>query len=341
MTDSSTTLKQLSGKLCPWLQPALETLESVHDSNRLGHAWLLAGPGGIGKINLALVFANRLLRGLTGTAPPETLEPSVASSAMAMRHAPQDRHADLHWLFCEGNRRTIGIQQVRNAIEALERSSYQGGAKVVIVEVAEALTIAASNALLKTLEEPTRNTYLLLVSHQPGRIPSTIRSRCQILPLVSPSADDMRVWLAPLEADPTSLDLQDRAPLEIVKFHNGNVSFSINILDETLKLLYEQRTDPLTVADEWLKLDFELVLEWLASRVRRAIRSRTATQTSKSVANNANGRLQHDLPALTLRRLFAQFEAIERLRDRIGTGINMELATAALLAGFQADRERP
>ena len=340
MTDSTSSLKQLSGKLCPWLQPVLETLESVHDAKRLGHAWLLAGPSGIGKINLALVFADRLLSGRSGGAPPEALEPSAAGRAMATRHAPQDRHADLHWLFCEGNRKTVGIQQVRNVIETLERSSYQGGAKVVIVEVAEALTIAASNALLKTLEEPTRNTYLLLVSHQPGRIASTIRSRCQILPLVSPSADDLRVWLAPLEADPTSLDLQGRAPLEIVKLHNGNNAFSINSLEDKLKLLYEKRTDPLSVADEWLKLDFELVLEWLASRVRRAIRSRTATQTSNSVAKNTNGRLQHDLPALTLRRLFAQFQAIERLRNQIGTGINMELATAVLLAGFQADRER-
>ncbi len=340
MTDSASSLKQLSGKLCPWLQPVLETLESVHDAKRLGHAWLLAGPGGIGKINLALVFADRLLSGRSGGAPPEALEPSAAGRAMATRHAPQDRHADLHWLFCEGNRKTIGIQQVRNVIETLERSSYQGGAKVVIVEVAEALTIAASNALLKTLEEPTRNTYLLLVSHQPGRIASTIRSRCQILPLAPPTIDDTRAWLAPLETDPISLDLQGRSALEIVKLNSENASFSFNILEDKFKLLYEQKADPLSVADEWLKYDLELVLEWLAMRVRRAIRSRTLTQRSKSVANNANGRLQHDLPTLTLRRLFAQFEGIERLRNQIGTGINMELATAVLLAGFQADRER-
>lgn len=339
MTGTTASLKQLSGKLCPWLKQALATLESVHDAERLGHAWLLAGPGGIGKINLALVFADRLLRGRTGGAPPETLEPAVAGRAMEARHAPQDRHADLHWLFCEGSRKTIGIQQVRDVIGSLERSSYQGGAKVVIIEVAEALTTAASNALLKTLEEPTRDTYLLLVSHQPGRIASTIRSRCQILPLAAPAVDSVRQWLAPLETDLAALDLSDRAPLDIVKLNSDEQNFSINDIEHKFKLLCEDDVDPLGLADEWLKLDIDMVLEWLAMRVRRAIRSRMATQRPKPAANSENGRLQNDLPTLTLRRLFAQFEAIENLRGQLGTGINMELATAVLLTGFQEDRE--
>lgn len=340
MTDTTTSLKQLSDKLCPWLEHALETLESVHGAKRLGHAWLIAGPGGIGKINLALVFADRLLRGHNGSAPPEELEPSAAAAAMESRHIPQDRHADLHWLFCEGTRKTIGIQQVRNVIETLERSSYQGGAKVVIVEVAEALTTAASNALLKTLEEPTRDTYLLLLSHQPGRIVSTIRSRCQILPLAPPKVDAMRKWLAPLDADLGSVDLSGRTPLHIAKLHSTKQILNINDLEKQFNLLYEKRTEPLKLADEWLKLDLELVLEWLAMRVKRAIRSRMAIRRSKPVANVRNGSLQKELPALTLRRLFAQFDAVERLSEQIGTGINMELATAVLLAGFQPDRER-
>ena len=339
MTDSAASLKQLSGKLCPWLQQTLETLESVHDAKRLGHAWLLAGPGGIGKINLALVFADRLLSGRTGGAPPEVLAPSAAGAAMAARHTPQDRHADLHWLFCEGTRKSIGIQQVRNVTEALERSSYHGGAKVVIVEVAEALTIAASNALLKTLEEPTQETYLLLVSHQPGRIASTIRSRCQILPIAPPTVDAARHWLAPREMDGESRDIPGRAPLKFVKLDDEKQSLLFSSLKEQLESLYEGRIDPLSLADEWLKLDLELVLDWLATRTRGAIRSRMATGHSKPVANNGNAGLQNDLPMLTLRRLFAQFEAVERLRNQIGTGINVELATAVLLAGFQPDRE--
>ena len=339
MSDPTASIKQLSTGLCPWLQQALDTLENVHGAKRLGHAWLLAGPAGIGKINLALVFANRLLRGRSGSAAPEALEPAVAGAAMQTRHTPQDRHADLHWLFCEGTRKTIGIQQVRDVIESLERSSYQGGAKVVIVEVAEALTTAASNALLKTLEEPTPDTYLLIVSHQPGRIASTIRSRCQILPLASPSIEAMRQWLTPIESDLESLDLAGRAPFEVVKLTNQKQTISINDIEQQFKLLCDEKANPMTLADEWLKLDLELVLEWLALRVRRAIRSRMAPQSSNPVANSGNGHLPNDLPTLTLRRMFAQFEAVERLREQLGTGINVELATAALLAGFQADRE--
>ena len=340
MSNTTPSLKHLSGKLCPWLQEPLETLERAHGAERLGHAWLLGGPVGIGKINLALVFANRLLGSRIGKDPPATLEPADAAAAMRARHTPQDRHADLHWLFPEDGKSSISVDQVRNVIETLERSSYHGHCKVVIIEPVDAMTIAASNALLKTLEEPREDTYLLLVSHQPGRLASTIRSRCQMLALGAPTVAAALKWLGMLETETGAFRYLGRSPLRLAELiYQDNINL-INVLEDNFKLVYENKLEPQALADEWLKLDLDFVLEWLARRIQHCIRSRSAAGRSKSVTDARNEPLRSDLPALTLRTLFKQFGATERLHNQIGTGINVELAMRVLLLGFQPDREQ-
>src|SRR5262245_40849970 len=115
MTDPTPGFATLSSKLCPWLRPALEQLESAHAAQRLGHGWLLAGPPGIGKTNLALVLAGRLLgRGAPRSAPP-SLGAAEAVAAMRDRHLPVDHHPDLHWLFPEEDKRSISVEQIRDA----------------------------------------------------------------------------------------------------------------------------------------------------------------------------------------------------------------------------------
>ncbi|HEU4617187.1 MAG TPA: DNA polymerase III subunit delta', partial [Gammaproteobacteria bacterium] len=164
MSADASALQRLSTRLCPWLAPSLERLETARRGGRLAHGWLIKGPAGVGKINLALVFANRLLAGVEPGAPPPALAASDAARAMQDRHVPADHDPDLHWLFPEEDKKTIGVEQVRDVIEAVALKGFRGADKAVIVEPAEAMTTAAANALLKTLEEPTDRTYLLLVS---------------------------------------------------------------------------------------------------------------------------------------------------------------------------------
>ena len=144
----TTALETLSRQLCPWLEPALEQFETARRTGSLGHAWLISGPAGIGKLNLALVLARRLLG---DDRPPTPLSAAAALEALAARHEPADRHPDLHWLHPEEEKETISVEQVRNVIETLTLTAHRGGAKVAVIEPAEALTTAAANALLKTL----------------------------------------------------------------------------------------------------------------------------------------------------------------------------------------------
>src|SRR4029079_1337610 len=95
---TGTALETLQRSLCPWLKGALNRLETAYAAQRLGHAWLIGGPAGSGKLNLGLVFARRLLeRGAKQELPDLGAEEAVA--AYADRHTPADHQPALHWLF--------------------------------------------------------------------------------------------------------------------------------------------------------------------------------------------------------------------------------------------------
>jgi hypothetical protein len=89
-------------------------------------------------------------------------------------------HPDVNWLKPEGKLHLIKIDQVREVIEFLSKSAQQGGYKVIVFENAEGLNIAAQNALLKSLEEPSANSLLVLQTTYPHLLLPTIKSRCQI-----------------------------------------------------------------------------------------------------------------------------------------------------------------
>jgi DNA polymerase-3 subunit delta' len=136
---------------------------------RLAHAYLFAGPEGVGKQLMALAVA-RVLFCHAGTGCGE---------CAACRKLAHRNHPDLHILEPDGN--SIKIEQIRAIQRDLSLRPVEAGCKVCLIEAAELMTTAAANALLKTLEEPRGDTLLILISSKPQRLLETIRSRCQLL----------------------------------------------------------------------------------------------------------------------------------------------------------------
>jgi DNA polymerase-3 subunit delta' len=341
MTEPSPPLVALSTKLCPWLEPAWAQLEAAHESGRLGHAWLIAGPEGTGKINLALAFAARLLqRGTSGI--PTELGAAEAVRAMRERHAPADHHPDLHWLFPEEEKRTIAVEQVREVIDDLTLTAHAGVAKVVVVEPADAMTTAAANALLKTLEEPAENTYLLLVCHRPGRLPATIRSRCQRLAVARPTAEALAAWLGhpPPPVLARALLLSGGAPLPAAALSTDRESIQNNILCDSLTSILQDEIPVQAAVEHWGGADSGLALTWLMRRLHGEIRARLGADGSTSVTDPEAVTLHNALAELTVKTLFEQYDRAEQLLNQLGSGINAELALQGLLVGFQGQRNR-
>ncbi len=185
------------------------------------HALLIAGPVGIGKERLALAFARALLC--------ETPVPGgfACGACASCGYVEAGQHPDLRRVEPieydeEGTPKaleSIPIGHIRSLTEFTQITSHRRVAKVALIVPAERMNPAAANALLKTLEEPPAGTFLLLVAHQPGRLPATILSRCSRLSLPVPPRDEAVGWL--LEqgiADPAAVLAQaGGAPLAAIR----------------------------------------------------------------------------------------------------------------------------
>ncbi|MFA5081448.1 MAG: DNA polymerase III subunit delta', partial [Hydrogenophilaceae bacterium] len=203
--------------LHPWNRDLWQELTG--DRARLPHALLLYGPRGIGKREFAAGLAQWLLCESPG---PD----GACGHCKSCGWYEQGAHPDFKLVepAAESVRedelgkkggKYITINEIRSLGDFLGLVSHQGGWRVVVVQPAELLNAAAANALLKTLEEPPANVLIVLVAHQPRRLPATVRSRCRKLAVGLPASEQARAWLAEqgMQAPMAILDEVGGAPL--------------------------------------------------------------------------------------------------------------------------------
>ena len=159
------------------------------------------GKEGIGKFNFAIKFAKSYLcqKPLSNHLPCEACSSCewFPDSHPDFKHiAPIENEDDALSKRKTVRKKNILIDQIRELSEYLELSIHQeNGRRVILIEPADALNQAASNALLKILEEPPENTLFILVTSKTQKLIATIRSRCQLLDLRSPSLDEAKSFL--------------------------------------------------------------------------------------------------------------------------------------------------
>lgn len=182
-------------------------------SGRLHHAWLLAGPQGMGKAAFAARAARFLVTREPGTSPDD-VRLDDPGNGVADRLVTAGNHPEILLLTRQPKEkgkelaRNITIDQVRAMIRKLHLTISLGLWRVIIIDAIDDLETDAINALLKTLEEPPANTLFLLVSHSPGRLLPTIRSRCRTLRFQPLDRDSMTSWLRNLRPMMDIGDLQ-------------------------------------------------------------------------------------------------------------------------------------
>lgn len=197
-------------KWYPWLRPPFEQLVTSYQVGRGHHALLVQARSGMGADSL--VYA--ITRFLMCQNPDGHKSCGQCHSCQLMQAGT---HPDYYALQPEKGKSTLGIDAVREVSEKLYEYSRLGGAKVVWIADATLLTEAAANALLKTLEEPPKNTWFFLACQEPARLLATLRSRCRFFHLVPPSEQYALAWLerensASRDTLLTALRLSDHAP---------------------------------------------------------------------------------------------------------------------------------
>ncbi|MDA8362043.1 MAG: DNA polymerase III subunit delta' [Gammaproteobacteria bacterium] len=290
-----------ASEILPWHRQLWDVLAA---SPRLGHALLLAGPPGVGKTRFAAALGQRLLCA-AGTA---------CGRCHSCRLLAADNHPDLARCGPVAGKTEIPIDDVRELTAFLTLASHLGHGRVVIIEEAERLSRAAANALLKSLEEPPAGTHLLLISHAPGRLLPTVRSRCQRVDFPVPAREDGLAYLqrAGCAHPAAALTLAGGAPLRAAAL----TAADLQIGEGLLKALEEVRCghlDALAAAEEWHKIDGDKAFANLAGLLAHAVQD-TMTASSRDTADPQVQRLHKLVIGLDLRQIFCFWDKI--LDDR-------------------------
>lgn len=149
-------------------------------NNQLHHGLLLSGNKGIGKASFALELATKILLS-SSTNPHEDLKKIQSQS-----------HPDLLIIKKDEKKRDIAVDEVREINQFLNFTAAIAKHRVIIIDAIDDMNKSSSNALLKILEEPNNNVFLLLVSHNPKRLLATIKSRCYLIKISNPSYEEFK-----------------------------------------------------------------------------------------------------------------------------------------------------
>ena len=261
-------------------------LATAYRSGKGHHAILLEGGEGIGKATLAFRFANHVLHFPEPHSAPDHIIAPDHSAPLTRQIIAGASHDLLHLErpvdVKTGKRRTaITVDEVRRAGHFLSQTSGTGNWRIVIVDAADDLNRSAANAILKILEEPPKHAMFLLISHTPGRLLPTIRSRCLPLRLRPLEPAGLLKALGALGVDAGGEDASRLAALangsvsEALKLVNYGGGEIIDAYHETLAGSdAEARALMHRLADTLAKRDNETVFAFLLAHVEEDVRSR-------------------------------------------------------------------
>jgi DNA polymerase-3 subunit delta' len=247
---------------------------------RLHHAWLLCGVEGSGKASFAYRAARRLLgaapdpsRGPLGAAPYDPVSQLVSAQS----------HPDLLVMerLVEGGKqkKTISVDQARDLPGFFAKSPSQAQYRVAIIDAADDLNVNAANALLKILEEPPERGVLLLVTHAPGRLLATIRSRCRRLSFPIWTADQLETLVRNRTgADPDdarlAADMAGGSPGAALALSSGAMQ-EVDALARSWVLGDAvDRAEQLAIADGFRGAEGQARFETLMDRLIAAVKTR-------------------------------------------------------------------
>lgn len=316
---------------------ALEFLRHAHQQNRLAHAYLISGPPGSGKQHLAADLASLV----NGTQAGDVFSARAREIFVARP---------------ESKSRRIVIEQIRDLEHALQLRAPDGRRKVAIISDADRLQSEAANAFLKTLEEPPKNSLLLLLTALPEALPETILSRCISIPLTA-------------NGEPQTRD-EERKLVKLLQEASRERSWSIQsayrLAQEFQRLLRAVREDVKHETDEALEKEEQRYKDatdgaWLEEReqyykalAESLYRQRRAGLIEALFAwwsdalRTSNGVLQRNFPAakketsalatrFSTTEILTRIRCLEELRDHLGRNIHEALAIeVAFLTIFTA-----
>jgi len=308
----------------PWQQQQWQYLTNRINNKTLPHAILLKGSSGLGKSTFALSLAAFLL------CEQKQLTSSVCcGTCKSCKLIQANTHPDLHLLQLTDEHKVIKIEQVREIIDITSKKSHQSGYQLIIIDPADSMNIAASNALLKTLEEPSDSTVFILVSSRPSAIPITIRSRCQHVIFNAPSKHIAETWLQKKNVLPENIDLllslTENAPLLSLQLAQGNFIQQRSQLLENLNFLLRKQLDPIKFATLFVDMDLRLLLSYLYSYFMDILRIKFNLSEQIIVNSDYMATLYNLSSLITITKIFSSLDKILIISKYADNNLNRQL----------------
>ncbi|HET8942911.1 MAG TPA: DNA polymerase III subunit delta' [Rudaea sp.] len=315
--------------LATWHRDAWSRIVTRRARGTMPHALLLCGPPGLGKREFALALTHALL------CEQPSQDGEACSTCRACRLIAAGSHPDKIFITLElrddGKPRTeIVVDQIRALGARTAMTAQFGGFQIARIDPADSMNQSAGNALLKTLEEPTPATVIILIADQPSRLPATIRSRCQRIDFHLPSTGQALDWLQTqgIEAKPARAALQASSGnpgLALEWLRCGGLALREEVIKD-LRALRAGRAAAVDVANRWSKSQPESRLWFVAALAQAQAHAQT---------RGDDGPLALTAPT-DLTKLSVWFEQANRARVHLRGPLRPELVLLDALANWGA-----
>lgn len=319
----------------PWHDPVRRQLLARIQGGTLPHALLFTGGNGIGKREFAIQLGQLLLCE-TFHANSATENPVSCGHCQACALNKAGTHPDFKLVQPESEGKIISIDQIRELAEFLGLKSHYGRGQVAIIHPAEKMNKFAANSLLKTLEEPTEASLIILVTSRPSALLPTIRSRCQEVAFHQPAIESSLPWLR--ERSTSQDDAEIRAMLHLA---NGGPLEALNYLQNNSRALVEEllksfinltlgRADPVTVAKVWAETDVGALSKWLILWTCYMIRLKYDSQ-QPDIYSVGDQSLKKLASTVDLMALYGFLDKLTETRRLLDSQANIQLLLEDLL----------
>lgn len=303
----------------PWHVDQWRIVWEAKQKNRLSHALLFVGGCELEKKHFSQCLATTLL------CSHSTLQGVPCLTCHACHLTKAQSHPDLIWVEPEEAGQMIKIDQIRGLVANMHETSMQGGWKIVIINPAHAMNTQAANALLKTLEEPSSNTLLILISDQRLRLPATITSRCQRVVFQKPSREQAMAWLQ-WQRGPESdllLNLADGFPMRARALQSDDAMNMRKELYEGLHALRMGKLDPLLFAVKCQAYDIIAVLVLLQSYLRDVLRYRLSHGAASVVNSDYQKAFADIVKGVSLENSIKYLDLVQKAYMRMLNKLNL------------------
>jgi len=332
----------ISQTLLPWTKELFASLMQRYQSQQLAHAILISGREGLGKRALATQLCASLL------CPQVQGGAAACGQCKSCQLLAADSHPDALVVAAEKSGGAILIDQIRHINQFASLKSQLGGVQVVVIENAGRMNRNAANALLKTLEEPNDNLFMILLADSVQGLLPTIRSRCQSYRIGEPDSETQLQWLraqAPGQSDAQrreALAMAFGAPMLAARLLQDDMATTHQQFLQLFLALSAARLDAEETASAWNNSDLgrhgdaDSPLFWLYTWVSDLIRLKSGQSLADKYQGDTQATLLNLARGLDIDHLFDYYEQlIDALRIR-HSQVNQQLLTEQLLIAWQS-----